>query len=148
MQLRLTFSFTSRCADVRENGLVRSVACDHFHATGCARGTSASLRTTNIVMLSYVIQILPTRNAAAPATVLRDATIFRYQAQQCGQTQTGTDLPKEAASPHIRCQPWPSTRCLHPLLALIQRESSSSQIYYCDPHFWLSVWRVGACKFA
>jgi len=139
MQFRLIFSFKSWCVNARETGLLRLVACNHFHATGCGSGTSASVRTTNVVKFSGAIQILPTRDAVTPPTVLRDAPIFRYRAQQYGRAQTGTDLPKVAASPDIRCQPWPSTRCLHPFLALIQRESSSSQIYYCDRHFWLSV---------
>ena len=124
-------------ADVQT--FVRLVSCDHFHAAGCGSGTPASVRTAIVVKFSGAIQISPTRHAVTPPTVLRDAPIFLYRAQQCGRAQRGTDLPKVAAGPHIRCQPWPSTRCLHPLLALIQRESSSSQIYYCDRHIWMNV---------
>jgi len=57
MQFRLIFSFKSWCVNIRETGLVRLVACNHFHATGCCSGTSASIRTTN-VKLSGAIQIL------------------------------------------------------------------------------------------
>jgi hypothetical protein len=137
MQFRLIFSLKSCCANASsETGYVRSLSHNQLRQWGNQplSGPQTSL--------TFPAQFISYRHATLSRRRLSSGThppIFRYRSQQHGRAQTGTDLPKVNPRPHIRRKPWPSTRCLHPLLALIQRDSSSNQIYQCGRHFWTSV---------